>query len=373
MADPFFSNVALLLHFNGSNDSIAFKDSSNNNLSVWRTNSARISTIQSQFGGSSLFLEGTNSYITTPSNINTEFGTGDFTVEAWVYISTTPNGEAFVSDQFTGGSNPVSLAFGFCGLTPGTSGSNIFFGNYSGTSWSGVVATGQTVTLNTWTHLAAVRQSGTLTIYRNGTSIASGAFPAAIGTAEMIYIGRRWDSAGTRSFTHGYIDEVRITNQIARYTANFTPDTVAFEDEAYSAVNYSGDTLDEGYSSIDYFEYSFDTTDSRYTFTPPFGSWEVLLDKYTARADYLFGASSAPDTRYTFTTPFKAWGPSETGFSPVAFYTYEYSSAIDTKYSSQLSLTIYPIWKNIAFTGEEIDEGNLYPSYRKPHRIISSM
>lgn len=373
MADPFFGNVALLLHFDGSDNSIAFKDSSNNNLSAWRTNSARISATQSKFGGSSLFLEGTNSYVTTPSNINAEFGTGDFTVEAWVYISTTPNGEAFISDQFTGGTNPVSFAFGFCGLTPGTSGSNIFFGNYSGTSWSGIVATGQTVILNTWTHLAAVRQSGTLTIYRNGTSIASGSFSASIGTAEMIYIGRRWDAAGTRSFIHGYIDEVRITNQVARYTANFTPDSVAFEDEGYTAINYSNDLLDEGYSSIDFFEYSFDATDSRYTFRPPLQSWEELLDKYSTRADYLFNASLAPEAGYVFTNPFRAWGQEGAGFSSLGSYTYQSSSAIDTKYNSQQSLAIYPIWKNIAFTGEEIDEGNLYPSYRKPHRMISSM
>jgi hypothetical protein len=51
---------------------------------------------------------------------------------------------------------------------------------------------------------------------------------ASVGQDEQVYIGRRWDTEGTASYFSGYIDELRITKGVARYTANFTPPTAAF-------------------------------------------------------------------------------------------------------------------------------------------------
>jgi hypothetical protein len=48
--------------------------------------SAQISTAQSKFGGSSLLLNGTTDYVSNGGGSDFNFGTGDFTVDCWVYV-----------------------------------------------------------------------------------------------------------------------------------------------------------------------------------------------------------------------------------------------------------------------------------------------
>ena len=84
--DPDFADVSLLLHGDGTNGSTTIVDSSDNVNSVTANNGAQISTTQSKFGGSSIeFLSTANTGLAvTPSSVF-QFGTGDWTVEAWIY------------------------------------------------------------------------------------------------------------------------------------------------------------------------------------------------------------------------------------------------------------------------------------------------
>lgn len=107
-----------------------------------------------------------------------------------------------------------------------SSGSSIFFGKYNG-SWSGVT-TSQSLPLNEWSHIAVSCQGGVATIYLNGQSIGSGSFTPEIN-GNTIYVGRRWDENGNINYFNGYIDDLRIINEIALYTENFTPPTAELE------------------------------------------------------------------------------------------------------------------------------------------------
>ena len=177
---------------------------------------AQISTAQSKFGGASMYFDGTGDGITAPSDASFDFGTGDFTIEFWMNPSNASGGwQVLVTRKYgaTGGwrlykkSGSTELAF----YHPS--------GNYT-TSGAGL-------TNGTWYHIAVVRNGSTLTTYVDGTSKGTDTISAAMSpTSADLEIGQ-----GVYSFPlpyQGYLDDLRITKGVARYTANFTPPTSAF-------------------------------------------------------------------------------------------------------------------------------------------------
>ena len=240
--DPYYSAVSLLLPMDGTNGSTTFTDSSLNAATVTVTGDAQISTSQSKYGTAGYF-DGTGDYLSIPWNSAYAL-TGDFTVESWIYPTATPNGSAWIAEQYTGGANTIAWCFGFVDSASAvTTGSKLFFGSYSGAAWSGVLAsTG--LTLNQWSHVAAVRSGSTLTIYLNGTAVGSGTFSAAISTGDGLYVGRRWDSYVAEPYFQGYLDDLRIT-KYARYTSAFAPPAQAFPNiyNPYTTLPVSGAAL----------------------------------------------------------------------------------------------------------------------------------
>lgn len=71
-------------------------------------------------GRPSVLFDGTSGYVNlgAPAALNL---TAAWTLEAWVYLISTPNGCAVISEQYTGGANPVLYALGF-GITTGGAG-----------------------------------------------------------------------------------------------------------------------------------------------------------------------------------------------------------------------------------------------------------
>ena len=89
-----------------------------------------------------------------------------------------------------------------------------------------LLTTGVNVRDGSWHHVAVVRNSSAWTLYVDGTSRATNTWSGTIADISgSIYIGR--DQFYIRDFT-GHIDEVRITNGVARYSSAFTPSTTAF-------------------------------------------------------------------------------------------------------------------------------------------------
>jgi len=173
-------------------------------------------------GSSVRFGAGTsNGYLTLPTNtLKYNISSGvDFTLECWAYPLSTPNGGALISAFYP---TNVGIALGF---GSGGNGSTLFFGYYNG-SWNIVnCSSPATLTLNVWSHIAAVRVGSTVTIYINGTSAGSGSLGGAYPANNGLVVGRRWDTAGTVSYFDGYMSNVRFVNGTAVYTANFTPPT----------------------------------------------------------------------------------------------------------------------------------------------------
>ena len=86
--------------------------------------------------------------------------------------------------------------------------------------------TGTSVALNTWTHLALVKNGSTATIYVNGVSAGTDTVGSLTNSTAPLTLGAT--SSGGQPF-NGYIQDARFTNGLARYTANFTPPTAEFD------------------------------------------------------------------------------------------------------------------------------------------------
>ena len=92
-ADPYYDNVSLLLHGDGTNGSTTIVDNSPSPKTMTALGNAQISTTESLFGGSSLYFDGSgNDAIQTLPGNDFVYGTGPFTLEAWIYYQGKGNG-----------------------------------------------------------------------------------------------------------------------------------------------------------------------------------------------------------------------------------------------------------------------------------------
>lgn len=209
-SDPYWANVVALLHFDGTNGGTSFPDETGR---IWTPNTGvTTSTVQQKFGTASALFNGSTGYLDAASSLDFAFGTGDFTIEFFMYGGTGLN--AYVIDI---GSNGIALVI--------STGPKIF-AYTSGTGISGALYTGVTFSNYAWTHAALVRNGSSLSLYVNGVLGATQTTSQNFNTAVAPHIGRYGGGGATRYA--GYIDELRITKGVARYTAAFTPPTAPF-------------------------------------------------------------------------------------------------------------------------------------------------
>lgn len=223
--DPYWSNVILMLHGEGSNGGTTITDSS-----VYAHTGTVIalttSTAQAKYGSSSLLFDAASgSYVEYTATSEWLFGANDFTLEAWVYPTSVDATRRSLWDfRFDGSGAGTAWAVDY------TSGDFRFQVGIGATLYSDNPAT--TLTANTWQHIACARDSGTLRYYKNGTQIqtATGLSTGSVNdksATAKVRIGRRND--GTQNYG-GYQDEVRFTRDVCRYPngTTFTPATAAF-------------------------------------------------------------------------------------------------------------------------------------------------
>jgi len=216
--DPDYTSVTLLLHLDGTNGSTTITDNSTPPKTLTAQGNAQISTAQSKagFGGASLLLDGTGDYL-SGTDAGFAFGTGNFTVELMVYpvgtgsyktLIATRNGGGAFTDRWTIGVGPSQEAF-------------IYTNGFIVTTSNSVLPA------NTWTNIAVTRSGTDVKIFINGTQSGSTGTNSQNLTYSTLGVGANSD--GVDSF-NGYIDEVRITKGIARYTANYTAPVAPFLD-----------------------------------------------------------------------------------------------------------------------------------------------
>jgi hypothetical protein len=223
--DPYFANVSLLLHGNGTNGSTTIVDSGKSPKTVTVSGNARISTEQSKFGGSSLtagtspsFSWGSNR-LQVPAGVDFAYTTNDFTAEAWIYLASFAGDPSWWT-QAVSGTN-----YFICGVNP----SGLPFFTF-GLGGGGTTVYGPGIIAGTWNHVAIVRVSGVATVYLNGIGGAPVSCATNFSDTTLVPTIGSYAHNASQLVYNGFIDELRITKNIARYTANFTPPTAPFPD-----------------------------------------------------------------------------------------------------------------------------------------------
>jgi hypothetical protein len=224
--DIYFANVSLLLGMEGANGSTAFTDSGPLGLSVSPVNGPVISTAQAKFGPTSgLFVRSSNQYLTVPASTGAfTLGTGDFTIEAWVYPSSLPSGGGYPASFWICGWGLVDSDSGFDFYITNTAiGLNLVAFSTASVSGSHGMTAGQ------WYHLAATRSGTSLKLFVNGVEKASAiSSEEAFTPGDNIAISAAEPDGATSGNFNGYIDGIRITKGVARYTAAFTAPSEPF-------------------------------------------------------------------------------------------------------------------------------------------------
>lgn len=201
--DPYWTNVVSLLHFDGGLD-----DEKGGSWTAF--GGAAPSAEKSKFGGSSLYLSDTG-YVDGPVGAVALPGSGDWVVEGWFYLPDaigTRHLYAFDSNssyiQLSGSSTVLATGNGYT-----------YF-------WDSIPPMSE----RTWHHFALVSVGSNKYFYFNGTRVLTGLgadYPFGSATARP-RLGSR-DGSTKSPF---YMDEVRVTAGVSRYTADFTPPTGPF-------------------------------------------------------------------------------------------------------------------------------------------------
>ena len=185
----------------------------------------KISNAQSKYGSTSIYFDGAGDYLYTKPSANYAMGSGDFTIELWYYpISQTSINNSIMSTWTTWSANKWSFFAPYASGYP----NKYFFGANNFDSSPYYLISTSNITNNAWVHIAITRSGSTWRMFINGTVESTMTQSGALddGTAasmDGLYIGANFYSGESGRYINAYINDLRITKGVARYTANFTP------------------------------------------------------------------------------------------------------------------------------------------------------
>lgn len=208
--DPLYYSVTALFKFDGTNGDTTTTEQSNASLSpVTFAGAAQLSSTQAKFGTTSASFNDGSDAITVPYNTGHNLAKiDDFTMECWIYRTTTAERTEIASQRDGGG--------GWAFLVNDSNQLQFFRGGVTS-----VIST-TLVPSNEWVHVAVEAIGGVFTLYINGVD-AGGSAAIAEGNNALQPLNIGKDANTTTNGFRGFIDDFRITSWVARYGGNFTP------------------------------------------------------------------------------------------------------------------------------------------------------
>jgi len=202
----------------------SFSDSSPSKHTITANGNVTHSDAQSKFSGGSIYFDGTGDYLTVPASSDFDMGAGDFTVDFWFRTAVATR------QWFFAASSDYHYSLDFSALS--SSKKIGMWASSNGTSWNLIDSDGggngigtKVLSLDTWYHIAMVRNGNNWRTYINGVVDVDVTVAGTITdtSGEDIRIGRH--GSATNLDLDGYLDEVRVTKGTALWTSAFTPPT----------------------------------------------------------------------------------------------------------------------------------------------------
>jgi len=208
----------------------------------------QIKTDQYVFGGSSGYFDGSGDYLYLADSEDWNFGAGDFSIDVWYRTTKLTLGSEWpgLLTHRYGWTNNHSWSLG-----PDQNNSGFDFNwSINGSTGASVIYT-MSLSLNTWYYITVCRQGSKLFFGVNGVvrELVTSA-SAYYNSTTNLSIGRLDTSGG--HYLNGYVDELRISKGICRYTSNFTPPTVPHIPDDYTVLLIHFDGTNGSTSFYDY-------------------------------------------------------------------------------------------------------------------------
>jgi hypothetical protein len=219
----------------GNNNSTVFTDYGPSSRTVTANNDAKISTSQSKFGGASAFFDGTGDYLSVANSSAFDFGSGDFAIEAWIYIAANGNADpdgnknsTICNTWNTGSPTASGWEFGVLGNST-TTGIGLQMDSWNATNATLFRAT-YSISQSAWHYVAASVVSGVRRLYLDGvlltntqTITVNSGYTQVNSVGSNLRIGNSQNTSYPNGF-NGYIDDLRITKGVGRgYTGSTIP------------------------------------------------------------------------------------------------------------------------------------------------------
>ena len=175
------------------------------------------SNTQQLFGSSTMKFDGVGDYlVASSSSADYGYGTLDFTIEFWAYFNSTGTTQTVVSSLTSGSSTAPHL------YLLGTDSTLRYF------TASGERISSSALSSGTWYHVALSRASGSTKLFIDGTQSGSTYTDSNnYGSSAPFVVGTYYNAGSlvTADTLSGYVQDVRVTKGLARYTSTFTPPT----------------------------------------------------------------------------------------------------------------------------------------------------
>lgn len=216
------SHTLLLAKASGNDGTNAITDESSNGYTLTKGGDVKRSAFSPyRNAGYSYYFDGSGDYIAMPSNsTDVQLGSGDFTVEAWIY-PTASGGE--IINKWQGTTSNSSWRFW---ISANNALEFDYRSNNGSTYVNAIAAADNSIRLNEWQHVATTRNGSTWRLFNNGIKIAEATDSGTINNGSYpVWIGRLTDSYGNDTAFTGYIADARIIKGTAIYTADFTAPT----------------------------------------------------------------------------------------------------------------------------------------------------
>jgi len=173
------------------------------------------------YGGSGYF-DGSGDYLQVANNAAFDFGSGNWTIETWVYPTSLASPLAITSKRTN-----TDLDYRWLVGTINTNGTISTQVTTTGSSWGINANSTSAISAGQWSHIAWVRNGSDVSVYVNGVkNTLSGAFSGSVYVStEAVNIGVGGTTGSYIYAMNGYIADYRIVKGTAVYTAAFTPPT----------------------------------------------------------------------------------------------------------------------------------------------------